>query len=65
MVLVEHLLLRRAVKNYYATHLPHYDSIGSYTFAYDVLNAYANEGYLSRADEGEWNLVASNTPPRC
>ena len=45
MVLAEHLLLRRTVKKYYATHLPHYDSIGSYTFAYDVLNAYANEGW--------------------
>lgn len=45
MVLAVHLLLRNAVKKYYATHLPHYDSIGSYTFAYDVLNAYANEGW--------------------
>jgi hypothetical protein len=45
MVLAEHLLLRNAVKKYYATHLPHYDSIGSYTFAYDVLNAYANDSW--------------------
>jgi hypothetical protein len=45
MVLVEHLLLRSAVKKYYAIHLPHYDSIGSYTFAYEVLNAYAADGW--------------------
>lgn len=45
MVLVEHLLLRNAVKKYYVSHLPHYDSIGSYTFAYEVLNAYTNEGW--------------------
>jgi hypothetical protein len=45
MVLAEHLLLRNAVKKYYATHLPHYDSVGSYTFAYEVLNAYANDGW--------------------
>jgi hypothetical protein len=45
MVLVEHLLPRNAVRKYYVTHLPHYDSIRSYTFAYEVLNAYANESW--------------------
>ena len=45
MVLAVHLLLRSSVRKYYASHLPHYDSIGSYTFAYDVLNTYAAQGW--------------------
>jgi hypothetical protein len=38
VVLAVHLLLRSSVRKYYASHLQHYDSIGSYTFACEVLN---------------------------
>jgi hypothetical protein len=49
MVIVEHLLLGTVAKKYYGTHVPHYNSTGSYTAAYEVLNAYSNEGWWAAA----------------
>ncbi|SEH30309.1 hypothetical protein SAMN04244559_00892 [Magnetospirillum fulvum] len=40
-----HALLYWKIAEFYAAHLPHYDSIGSYTQAFRVLRAYHQDGW--------------------
>lgn len=41
-----HAVAYHAVESFYATHLPHYDSMGSYTKAFEVITAYREQGFL-------------------
>jgi hypothetical protein len=43
---VFHILEYHYLKNAYATHMPHYDSMGSYMYMYEVRNALHAEGFF-------------------
>lgn len=44
---VFHLMAYFTVKSFYSTHLPHYDSMGTYTMMFQIINTYHLEGFRS------------------
>lgn len=42
---VFHIIAYVSVKSHYSQHLPHYDSIGTYTGTFQVINTYFQEGF--------------------
>jgi len=42
---VFHVIAYFAVKSFYSQHLPHYDSMGSYTKMFEIINTYRQEGF--------------------
>jgi hypothetical protein len=44
-LLLFHIISYFYIREFYSQHLPHYDSIGSYTFMFEVINTYENGGF--------------------
>lgn len=47
IVFAFHLFAVNEVRQFYDLNIPHYDSVGSLTFGYKILNAYRDGGYIA------------------